>query len=363
MTTQKKGAAEDSQTPNRTETTEQHNALAMRPAQSLALQAMDPGELIQQIKLIQQVMKEVMIKDEHYGVIPGTQKPSLLKPGAEKLGFLFRLAPEFVIRRSDLEHGHREYEITCTLKQIHTGLSFGMGVGLCTTMESRYRYRTEEVSDPQGNPRLVPKTYWDARNPAILGGTQFRPKKQDGRWIIVHRVENPDIADTYNSALKIAKKRAHVDAILTATAASDVFAQDLEDLSEPPDDGAAKTDAGKAKAERKPLPKRGQGKEPPKPKSRAKGEQADAKELVSIIGIVENARTNDYAGKTYYFIDINGREIMTGDPTLGEDLMSATGAEISVTCVPRPEKGPNKYRALEFGYTGSEAGKEGDNEP
>ena len=44
-------------------------------------------------------------------------------------------------------------------------------------------------------------------------------------------MENPDLADVYNTVLKIAKKRAHVDASLTATAASDIFTQDMEDTS------------------------------------------------------------------------------------------------------------------------------------
>ena len=39
------------------------------------------------------------------------------------------------------------------------------------------------------------------------------------------------LADVYNVVLKQAKKRALVDAVLTATAASDLFTQDLEDLS------------------------------------------------------------------------------------------------------------------------------------
>ena len=43
------------------------------------------------------------------------------------------------------------------------------------------------------------------------------------------RVEFDNPADYYNTVLKMAKKRAHVDAILTATAASDCFTQDVED--------------------------------------------------------------------------------------------------------------------------------------
>jgi hypothetical protein len=44
------------------------------------------------------------------------------------------------------------------------------------------------------------------------------------------RMENPDPADQYNTVLKMAKKRAQVDATLTAVGASDLLTQDLEDL-------------------------------------------------------------------------------------------------------------------------------------
>src|SRR5690606_22905756 len=39
-------------------------------------------------------------------------------------------------------------------------------------------------------------------------------------------------ADVANTILKMAKKRAQVDAVITATAASDIFTQDIEDLPE-----------------------------------------------------------------------------------------------------------------------------------
>ena len=54
------------------------------------------GELtIQQLagnmEKLREVMKSVMKKDQDYGEIPGTNsKPTLLKPGGEKLCMLFR---------------------------------------------------------------------------------------------------------------------------------------------------------------------------------------------------------------------------------------------------------------------------------
>jgi hypothetical protein len=53
----------------------------------------------------------------------------------------------------------------------------------------------------------------------------------------VGKVANDQLADTYNTVLKMAKKRSHVDAVLTATAAGDIFTQDVEDTA-PPSEGA-----------------------------------------------------------------------------------------------------------------------------
>jgi hypothetical protein len=192
-------------------------------------------EVRQQVTKIQQLMKSVMREGEHYGTIPGTDKPSLYKSGAEKLGFTFRLMPDFKVTRRDLPDGHREYEVICTLKHMQTGKVVGQGVGNCSTLESKYRYRYSEKNT--GKP--VPEDYWKIRekNPKgaqrLLGGYGYRARKIDDQWVIVtqgERVENPDIADCYNTVMKMAKKRAHVDAMITACAASDIFAQDFEDF-------------------------------------------------------------------------------------------------------------------------------------
>jgi len=152
----------------------------------------------------------------------------------------------------DLGRGHREYIIRCELYHIGTGRFLGAGVGSCSTMESKYRYR--DAFEVTGKP--VPQAYWKDRNASLLGGSGFRPKKIDGQWQIVkvtERQENPDIADTFNTVLKMAKKRAHNDAVLTATAASDIFTQDLEDLSEETNgEGKAEKPASKGKSTPKP---------------------------------------------------------------------------------------------------------------
>lgn len=194
--------------------------------------AMSPETLTRQLTLLQQVMRQVMQEGEHYGIIPGCHKPSLLKPGAEKLSMTFRLSPAYEIIQVNGDYGHREYQVICTLTHIPTGQVFGQGVGVCSTMESQYRYRGGEKT-PTGRP--VPQAYWNTKDVKLIGGPGYGVAKVDNAWQVVQigeKMENPDIANEYNTVLKMAKKRAHVDAVLTATAASDIFTQDMEDRRE-----------------------------------------------------------------------------------------------------------------------------------
>ena len=91
---------------------------------------------------VQHLMKTVLVEDEHFGVIPGTKKPTLYQPGAQLLGFMFKLAPSFIIDTANLDGGHREHTVTCSLT---CGAVFvAEGVGSCSSMESKYRWRKSE---------------------------------------------------------------------------------------------------------------------------------------------------------------------------------------------------------------------------
>jgi hypothetical protein len=190
-----------------------------------------------QVTLIQEVMQAVMQEGYHYGVIPGTQKPTLLKPGAEKLIVTFRLAPLLTVERIDLAEGHREYQVKCTLVHIPTGRVFGEGIGSCSTREAKYRYRQSERLCPHCGKATIIKGKaeygggWLCFAKKGGCGAKFTDRDEQITEQPVGRVENPDLADIYNTILKMAKKRALVDATLTATAASDIFTQDMEDLT------------------------------------------------------------------------------------------------------------------------------------
>jgi len=182
---------------------------------------LNPAQVRAQQKMISELMGSVLKEDTHYGLIPGCgNKPAIFLPGAHKLGMMFNLGPRYNIERNELGSDHREYEITCELVHRGTGRFIGEGVGVCSTMESKYRFRNENTGE------IVPKEYWDTRDNEIIGGPSFAPKKIDGKWLIQHKVEHDNPADYYNTVKKIAKKRAYNDAILTCTAASDIFVPD-----------------------------------------------------------------------------------------------------------------------------------------
>lgn len=157
------------------------------------------------VKAVQDVMKSVMKEGTHYGIIPGTPKPSLWKPGAEILCQLFGLVAETttrvvaddpesewswsVTRKNRNTHedyqdegtciGYFEVESTCTLYS--GGMVVGRASARCNNRENKYR-------------GLV---LWDVRN----------------------------------TIDQMAAKRAHVASVRTTTGCSDIFTQDVEDLS------------------------------------------------------------------------------------------------------------------------------------
>jgi hypothetical protein len=212
--------------------------------------AMSVEGVMAQVNAIQELTKRAMRSGEHYGIIPGTSrkdkdgkelaKPSLLKPGAEKLSMMFRLSPTYTGQDCPVqyENGHLEYRLTCTMTNIRTGEVWGQGVGSCSTLETKYRYRKAEQTCPKcGKPTIIKgkQEYgggWLCYGKKGGCGAKF----QDGDPAIKNqnmgRVEHDNPADYYNTVLKMAKKRAHVDAVLTCTAASDLFTQDLEDMAE-----------------------------------------------------------------------------------------------------------------------------------
>jgi len=121
--------------------------------------------------------------DGDYAKIPGTQKMTLLKPGAEKMANIFQLGSRIVTVEREIDQASRFAMFTYTIEVFHipTGKVIAQCQGSANTLE----------------------------------------KKQG----------NKDFGFLLNSLGKIAQKRAFVGAVISATGASDFFTQDMEDAA------------------------------------------------------------------------------------------------------------------------------------
>ena len=194
-------------------------------------------EVKSQVAKVQELMHDLMQEGTHYGEsFPGDTKKNLLKPGADKLCFMFRLRPDFTQEIKELPNGHMEVLTRCQIFHIESGQKFAEGVGLATTMESKYRWRNATRKCPVCGKEAIIKGKESYGGGYICFakkggcGAKFRDDNPIITDQVLGKVENPDIADAYNTVIKMSKKRAYVDATITACAASDIFSQDAEDF-------------------------------------------------------------------------------------------------------------------------------------
>lgn len=179
-------------------------ATMLRPVAKVA-------ELLQLQDEIAGVVTSLLKEGTDYGKIPGTDKPVLLKPGAERMNLAFGCVANYEVVEQEIDHsrhnnyvkskkvwrnahqgdrvftletqagestGLYRYVVRCRIVNRATGEIVGEGVGSASTMETKY------VDRPQ---------------------------------------------DLENTVLKMSQKRALVAASLNAYALSDRFTQDLED--------------------------------------------------------------------------------------------------------------------------------------
>jgi hypothetical protein len=187
------------------------------------------------LKLIHDVMRECMEEGKDYGKVPGCgEKPGLFQPGAQKLSMMFQLNPEVkdeVI--SDYPNFHRGYRLVV---RVTNGPKFADGVGECSTMESKYRFRNGSLVCPECGKESVLKSKnpgegWFCWSKKGGCGAKFATDDESISKQNVGKVENENPADHWNTCRKMAFKRAFVHAIINATNTSELWSQDLEDLA------------------------------------------------------------------------------------------------------------------------------------
>ena len=220
----------------------------------------------------QQFVKDQLKKDVDFGTIPGVAKPTLLKPGAEKLATFFGLRPVLVERESVKDWTGKDhdgepffyFEYAC---ELYRGVQLvASSIGSCNSMEKKYRYRAVQEEDvpahldkerlkkvggkrtefafaiekaETGGQYGKPQSYWDEWQEAIETGRAKKIHKSTKTGKVLdayemdttaYQIPNPDIPDLVNTIQKMAQKRAIVGSVLIATNASGFFTQDVEDM-------------------------------------------------------------------------------------------------------------------------------------
>lgn len=209
---------------------------------------MDATTALQKLEEFKGFVKSYLQPEIDYGVIPGTDKPTLLLPGAEKLCELYGFYPDYEIiqRIEDWDKSPElfDYDIKCTLRSKRDDSIVATGVGNCNSYEPKYRWRNAGRKCPEcGSDFAFMKSKFPDKQTGLMGFYCFDKKggcganfgdPNDPRIInqVVGKMPNPDMAGQKNTILQMAQKRACVKAIRSATRSSQFFTQDIEDFED-----------------------------------------------------------------------------------------------------------------------------------
>ncbi len=194
-------------------------------------------EAIGELNAIREFVAAELREGHDYGVIPGTgSKPTLYQPGAQKTAMYFNCRPKFRVKAHELGGGHVEYVVVTELISRNTERIVGSGLGSCSTMESKYRFRNASRTCPSCGGSFIiagKKEYgggWICFKKKGGCGVKFKDADRRITDQAVGIVENENPHDQRNTVLKMAKKRSQVDAALNLGCMSELFTQDLEEM-------------------------------------------------------------------------------------------------------------------------------------
>jgi hypothetical protein len=233
---------------------------------NMYLPAMNVQVAIQRRNELVGFVKQIMKEGVDYGKIPGAgDKPTLLKPGAEKLTTFFGLSPSFLLAGSEedwdgVNHNGEPffyYRYRCELYRM--GNLIAGGEGSCNSHESKYRYRKGERVCPECGASAIIKGKAEYGGGWLCFGKKggCGAKFKEGDTAIesqeTGRILNADVADQVNTFQKMAQKRALIAATLLAVNASEFFTQDVEDMVDIPMAHYAVVEEIKTETQRQPA--------------------------------------------------------------------------------------------------------------
>lgn len=216
--------------------------LIVSPSGGFIAPVADVTTALRRYQAVKEFIGGVLREGVDYGKIPGSDKPTLLKPGAEKMTAFFGFHVRFCLEEkaedwTGREHDGEPFFYYRYRAQLWRGDTLvAEGEGSCNSWERKYRYRSAE--------RVCPKC---GKAAIILGKAEYgggfvcfakkggcgAKYKSDDPAITgqqLGQVKNPDPADVVNTLQKMAQKRALIAPVLIATNTSEYFTQDIEDF-------------------------------------------------------------------------------------------------------------------------------------
>jgi hypothetical protein len=200
---------------------------ASAPEEYRARFVMEPSEAAALDEQLRNCMRAVLKPDVDYGLIPGMgNKPSLFKPGAEKLIQWFGFG--FESNEVKTERDDPEYPSGIADKVRRVGVTYR-----CTVYKELADGRRVTVATCEAYAGYDEDKFYvsleAARSKAEAKERQWAAKDKrqpnPAKWEYVSEYRAP-----WNSVMKMCEKRALVGAAIDATAAAGLFTQDLEDM-------------------------------------------------------------------------------------------------------------------------------------
>lgn len=214
----------------------------------------DPAAIIAYKKELRDMIASSLTEGKDYGRVPGTERPILMKAGAETLCMLFGIEQDFEVVESQCE----------------TSRATPYSITKWVTADKPKNRAEEDQLKSQGkgrNKKFGDKWVWQI--PITEQGQSEGLYRYLIKCRLVRRETGEIVAsglgscssleskyiraphDAENTVLKMACKRAHVAATLSAFGLSDYFTQDLEDIT---DNAQSRQEAPNSEAKPPPNP-------------------------------------------------------------------------------------------------------------
>lgn len=194
---------------------------------------------------LRRIQRDLLVRGTDHDTLGGETRTVLLKPGAEKLASFASLVATFshtlTIDRFPDAIDRITYTFECLLHHgTAEGPVVGQGVGICTSWETKYRWRKTDRRCPDCKAEAIlrakdrPEWFcWRKRGGC---GNTFQDGTPKAAAIAAQDVGRTEVDDPYeqiNTIAKMAEKRSFVDAVIRALNASALFTQDVEASVEP----------------------------------------------------------------------------------------------------------------------------------